>query len=61
MADKDIDQARHRLRHAREISQERAADFWQRTILEGRVQRQAGTQMSEGNKPEQRPPQPRPW
>jgi hypothetical protein len=60
MADKDIDQARHRLRHAREISQERAADFWQRTILEGRVQRQAGAQMNEGKKPEQRPPQPRP-
>ena len=59
MADKEIDQARHRLRHAREISQERAADFWQRTILEGRIQRQAADQMTEGQKPEHKPPQPR--
>lgn len=60
MADKDSDHAGHRLRHAREISQERAADFWQRTIAEGRIQRQAGAQMTEGEKPEHKPPQPRP-
>lgn len=59
MADKDIDQARHRMRQAREISQERAAEFWQRTINEGRILRQAGVQMGEGKKPEQKPPQPR--
>jgi hypothetical protein len=59
MADKDISQATHRLRHAREISQERAADFWQRTILEGRIQRQAGAQMTAGQQREQKPPQPR--
>ena len=48
-----------RIQHAREVRQERAAEFWQRTINEGRAQRQAGVQMGEGNKPEQKPPQPR--
>jgi hypothetical protein len=54
--------ARAQLHHAREIRQERAADFWQRTIMEGRIQRQAGEQMKVGEKPAQktRPPrQPR--
>ena len=60
MADK-VSRARAQLHHAREIRQERAADFWQRTIMEGRIQRQAGEQMTAGKKPTQKrqPRQPR--
>jgi hypothetical protein len=58
MAD-DVSRARAQLHHAREIRQERAADFWQRTIMEGRMQRQAGEQMTAGDKPTQKPRPPR--
>ena len=60
MADK-VSRARAQLHHAREIRQERAADFWQRTIMEGRIQRQVSEQMTAGEKPAQKrqPRQPR--
>jgi hypothetical protein len=58
MADK-VSRARAQLHHTREIRQERAADFWQRTIIEGRIQRQAGEQMTTGEKPAQKPRSPR--
>ena len=54
MAD-DASRARAQLHYAREIRQERAADFWQRTIMEGRMQRQTGEQMTAGDKPTQKP------
>ena len=61
MPDK-VSRAPAQLHHAREIRQERAADFWQRTIMEGRMQRQAGARMKAGETPTQksrRPRQPR--
>jgi hypothetical protein len=58
MADK-VSRARAQLHHTREIRQERAANFWQRTIIEGRIQRQAGEQMTTGEKPAQKPRSPR--
>ena len=41
--------------HAREVREERRADFWQRQISEGRMQRQADDQMNAGETPEQKP------
>lgn len=41
--------------HAREVREERRADFWQRQINEGRMQRQADDQMNAGETPEQKP------
>jgi hypothetical protein len=58
MPDK-VSRAPAQLHHAREIRQERAADFWQRTIMEGRIQRQAGAQMTAAEKPAQKPRSPR--
>jgi hypothetical protein len=46
---------RTELNHAREVRQERRADFWQRQINEGRMQRQADDQMNVGETPEQKP------
>ena len=39
------------LNHAREAREERRADFWQRQINEGRMQRQADDQMKGGRDP----------
>ena len=58
MAD-PISRARAQLHHERELRQERAAEFWQRLIIEGRMQRQAGAQMQAGEKPAQKPRSPR--
>ena len=58
MAD-PVSQARAQLHHARDLRQERAAEFWQRMIIEGRTQRQAGAQMQTGEKPAQKPRSPR--
>lgn len=41
--------------HAREVREERRADFWQRQINEGRMQRQADDQMNADETPEQTP------
>lgn len=41
--------------HAREVREERRADFWQRQINEGRLQRQADEQTNAGETPEQKP------
>jgi len=46
---------RTELNHAREVREERRADFWQRQINEGRMQRQADDQMKVGETPEQKP------
>ena len=46
---------RTELNHAREVREERRADFWQRQINEGRMQRQADEQMKAGETPEQKP------
>ena len=57
-----VSRARTQLHHARELREERAAEFWQRTLIEGRNQSQAGEQIKAGEKPTQkkRPPrQPR--
>jgi hypothetical protein len=43
------------LNHAREMREERRADFWQRQINEGRMQRQADDQMKAGETPDQTP------
>jgi hypothetical protein len=58
MAD-NVSRARAQLHHAPEVRQERTADFWQRTIIEGRIQRQAGEQMAAGEKPAEKPRSPR--
>jgi hypothetical protein len=58
MADQ-VSRARAQLHQAREVRQERAAEFWQRTIIEGRTQRQAGERMTAGEKPAQKPRPPR--
>jgi hypothetical protein len=58
MAD-PVSRARAQLHHARELRQERAAEFWQRVIIEGRMQRQAGSQMQAGEKSAQKPRPPR--
>jgi hypothetical protein len=42
------------------VREERRADFWQRQINEGRMQRQADDQMNAGETPEQKPRVPRP-
>ena len=52
MADQPTRTARN---HAREVREERRADFWQRQINEGRMQRQADDQMNAGEAPEQKP------
>jgi hypothetical protein len=41
--------------HARELREERRADFWQRQINEGRMQRQADDRMNADETPEQKP------
>ncbi len=41
--------------HAREVREERRADFWQSQINEGRMQRQADDQMNPVKTPEQKP------
>ena len=46
---------RTELNHAREVREERRAEFWQRQINEGRMQRQADEQMKAGETPEQKP------
>ena len=56
MADQPI---RTELNHARDVREERRADFWQRQINEGRMQRQADDQMNPGETPEQKPRLPR--
>lgn len=48
-----------RMQHVKEVQQERAADFWQRTIADGRIQRRAGARMTEGQQAAQKPRQPR--
>jgi len=53
MADQ-VSRARTQLHHTREIREERAAEFWQRTIIEGRNQSRAGEQMTAGEKPAQK-------
>jgi hypothetical protein len=50
---------RTELNHAREVREERRADFWQRQINEGRMQRQADEQMKAGETPKQKPHRPR--
>jgi hypothetical protein len=45
MSDDDVPKARANLHYAKERQQARAAEFWQRTMDAGRVQRQAGKQM----------------
>ena len=52
MADQPTRTARN---HAREVREERRADFWQRQINEGRMQRQTDAQMNAGETPEQKP------
>lgn len=54
-----VSRARAQLHHARETRQERAAEFWQRVIMEGRMQRRAGEQMKVGETPTQKPRRPR--
>jgi hypothetical protein len=46
---------RTELNRAREVREERRADFWQRQINEGRMHRQADDQMNAGENPEQKP------
>ena len=46
---------RTELNHARGVREERRADFWQRQINEGRMQRQADDQMNADETPEQKP------
>jgi hypothetical protein len=46
---------RTELNHAREVREERRADFWQRQINEGRMQRQADEQTKADEIPEQKP------
>ena len=46
---------RTELNHVREMREERRADFWQRQINEGRMQRHADDQMKAGETPEQKP------
>jgi hypothetical protein len=58
MAD-PVSRARAELHQAREVRQERAAEFWQRVILEGRQQRQARGEMRSGETPAQKPRGPR--
>ena len=41
--------------HAREMREERRADFWQRQINEGRMQRRADDQMKAGETLEEKP------
>ena len=50
---------RTELNHAREVREERRAEFWQRQINEGRMQRQADDQMRTGETPKQKPRRPR--
>jgi hypothetical protein len=50
---------RTELNHAREVREERRAEFWQRQINEGRMQRQADDQMKAGETPKQKPHRPR--
>jgi hypothetical protein len=58
MADQ-VSRARTQLHHTREIREERAAEFWERTIIEGRNQSRAGEQMTAGEKPAQTKRSPR--
>jgi hypothetical protein len=58
MADQ-VTRSRTQLQHARELRQERATEFWQRVINEGRIQRQAGEQTKAGETPIQKPRRPR--
>jgi hypothetical protein len=46
---------RTELNHARQVREERRAEFWQRQINEGRMQRQADEQMKAGETAEQKP------
>lgn len=50
MAD-EVSQARDQLRYARQDRNQRAADFWQRTLNEGRVARQAERQQTQAETP----------
>lgn len=54
-----VSRARTQLHHTREIREERAAEFWQRTIIEGRNQSQAGEQIKAGEKPAEKKRSPR--
>jgi hypothetical protein len=56
MPDK-LSRIRSQLNHVREVREERAAEFWQQTILQGRMQQQAAGQQA-AIKPEQKPQQP---
>jgi hypothetical protein len=58
MADQ-VTRSRTQLHYARELRQERSAEFWQRVINEGRTQRQAGEQIKPGETPTQKPRRPR--
>ena len=58
MADQ-VSRARTQPHHIKEVRQERAAEFWQRVIIEGRTQRQAGEQMKARETPIQKPRRPR--
>jgi hypothetical protein len=46
---------RTELNHAREVREERRAEFWQRQINEGRMRRQADDQMKAGETAKQKP------
>jgi hypothetical protein len=46
-----VSRTRTQLHHARELREERAAEFWQRTLIEGRNQSQAGEQIKASEKP----------
>jgi hypothetical protein len=46
----DVPKARANLHYAKERQQARAAEFWQRTMDAGRLQRQAGKQMQAGER-----------
>ena len=56
MPDK-VSRVRARLHDAREIRQERAADFWQRTIDAGRIQRQTNARQQSQSEKQQEPRQ----
>nr|WP_294546645.1 hypothetical protein [uncultured Rhodopila sp.] len=56
MPDK-LSRIRSQLNHVRDVREERAAEFWQQTILQGRMQQQvAGQQVA--MVPDQKPQQP---
>lgn len=53
----DVSRARSQLHHLRQIRQERAAAFWQRTIDAGRIQRQTNARQQSQSEKQQEPRQ----